>query len=73
MGGLATIQGMVERGESLEGDGGQKEDVEAEASTPEEIRVSRRRGSFNGVGGVRREEKPAVFGGFDLYDPETDG
>ena len=53
MGGLATIQGMVERGESLEGDGGAKEDVQAEASAPEEIKGSRMRGSFNGFGGVK--------------------
>ena len=74
MGSLATIQGMVEKGESLEGDGARKADLEGEVSTPEEVRMSRRRESFNGVGGgVKREERPAVFGGLDLYDPDEDG
>lgn len=73
-GALAEIQAMVERGEDPgavgvdegkeEGEG--MEGVEGEKGEEEEKRVERRAER-------RVEEKPKVFGGLDLYDPDEEG
>ncbi len=75
-GALAEIQAMVERGEDPgvvgveEGkeDGERMEGVEGgmEGKEEEERRVERRAER-------RVEEKPKVFGGLDLYDPDEEG
>lgn len=73
-GALAEIQGMVERGVDPEGVG--RGDVGGE-----EVKIEGEGGDGEGGGGadviiregngrVQREEKPKVFGGLDLYDPD---
>lgn len=76
-GALAEIQAMVERGEDPElvsvggaeekeeegGDNGEAmQDVQGESVGRENVPVVRQE---------RREEKPKVFGGLDLYDPDS--
>ncbi|KAL2042458.1 hypothetical protein N7G274_004950 [Stereocaulon virgatum] len=81
MGALAQIQGMVERGEDPEMVGvGGVEDVKGEekdvGGRMEGVQDSL--GQVAGVGGreLRRQEmrveKPKVFGGLDLYDPDDE-
>ena len=80
-GALAEIQGMVEKGINPEtaGIGGAKEEQKAE-----EIDVSKGQGEASidqadenviaeGTKREKREEKPKVFGGLDLYDPNEEG
>ena len=81
MGALAQIQGMMERGEDPEmmGSGG-VEDVKGEENDVgggmEGVQESL--GQVAGVGGGEqrrqetRVEKPKVFGGLDLYDPDDE-
>ncbi len=76
-GALAEIQAMVERGEDpgvvgveeVKGDGERMEGVEGgmEGNEEEEERRVERRAER------RVEEKPKVFGGLDLYDPDEEG
>lgn len=81
-GALARIQGMLDAGEDpgmVAGEeraesgreqrqvqGGQEEERQSEPSRPVERDVTRRSEP------IRVEEKPAVFGGLDLYDPDED-
>ena len=71
-GALAAIQAMVERGEDPETEGVEQgeamedlqEAVDGAMAEEGQRRVERR---------VEREEKPRVFGGLDLYDPDEEG
>lgn len=74
-GALAEIQSMVERGEDPEkvGVGGSEEKGEMMEIGGSEVGVGRE-GDVSADGGLvmqRREEKPKVFGGLDLYDPDS--
>ncbi len=75
-GALAEIQSMVERGEdpgnlgagASEGDKGEVVDIGNDGDT-----VGRESGASadGGMGRQKREERPKVFGGLDLYDPDS--
>lgn len=75
-GALAEIQSMVERGEDPgnvgagESEGDKKETTEVGNN---EDAMGRESGASvdGGVGMQRREERPKVFGGLDLYDPDS--
>lgn len=75
-GALAEIQSMVERGEDP-GNVGAGVSEEGKKETAEvgndEDAVGRERGASvdGGTGMQRREERPKVFGGLDLYDPDS--
>lgn len=73
-GALAQIQGMLERGEdpteTKEVKADQSEDDMEELQdeiglADEKVRTGERQ--------IRKEDKPAVFGGLDLYDPDEAG
>lgn len=75
---LAEIQSMLERGEDPENAaGGVEEEEEKKEETMEtgmgEDGAGKEGGSSadGGMGLQRREEKPKVFGGLDLYDPDS--
>lgn len=74
-GALAEIQSMVERGENPEnaGAGGSEEKAETMGIGKGEDAVEGEGGvnADGGMGVQRREEKPKVFGGLDLYDPDS--
>lgn len=75
-GALAEIQNMVERGEDPEnvGAGGSEEEKgETMESGKNEDAAGRESGvsADGGMGMQKREEKPQVFGGLDLYDPDS--
>ncbi|CAF9930467.1 hypothetical protein IMSHALPRED_008184 [Imshaugia aleurites] len=75
-GALAEIQSMVERGQDPENVGaGVSEEQKAETmeTGKGEDAVEREAGvsADGGTGMQRREEKPKVFGGLDLYDPHS--
>lgn len=79
-GALAQIQVMLEQGvdptdapSALEEEAKQEDDIEIE-DEKEVVQNVRRESTFAGTGRaeVRREEKPAVFGGLDLYDPDDE-
>lgn len=74
-GALAEIQSMVERGEDPEnmGAGGSEEKGETMETGKSEDAVGTERdlSADGGMGMQRREEKPKVFGGLDLYDPDS--
>lgn len=75
-GALAEIQSMVERGEDP-GKVGAGAEVEDKKETTEVVNdedaVGRESGAGvdGGTGMQRREERPKVFGGLDLYDPDS--
>lgn len=77
-GALAEIQAMVERGEDLQIvlAGGVQEKIEEGGEGGEGMEGVRRDSKPGGVVGEkrveRREEKPKVFGGLDLYDPDEE-
>lgn len=84
-GALAMIQGMLEKGDDPEGIGRQgldqelgEDGVEGKVEEEEKVMgredVAERAREAEGTGTrvERREEKPKVFGGLDLYDPEND-
>lgn len=75
-GALAEIQNMVERGEHPEkvGAGGSEERGETiETGKSGDALEKEGAVSADGVLGMqKREEKPKVFGGLDLYDPDSD-
>lgn len=74
-GALAEIQSMIEKGEDP-GDSGAK-GLEGEKGEMMEIEkigeAVGREGGVSADGGIgqRKEEKPMVFGGLDLYDPDS--
>ncbi|CAD6588318.1 MAG: hypothetical protein ASARMPRED_003461 [Alectoria sarmentosa] len=75
-GALAEIQSMIERGEdpeNVEAEGSDKEKGESMETGKSEDEVGREGGvgAAGGTGMQRREEKPMVFGGLDLYDPDS--
>ena len=74
-GALAEIQSMVERGEDPANVGaeGPEEKGETVEIGKSEDAVEREGGVSvdGGMGTQRREEKPKVFGGLDLYDPDS--
>lgn len=75
-GALAEIQSMIERGEdpeNVEAGGSDKEKGESMEIGKSEDEVGREGGvgAAGGTGMQRREEKPMVFGGLDLYDPDS--
>ena len=81
MGALAQIQGMVERGEDPEmvgtaeaEEGAEGKEGKAMEGLQNEDAVKRENvGAGQGERRVeRREEKPKVFGGLDLYDPDDE-
>lgn len=74
-GALAEIQSMVENGEDPE-DAGAKGPEEEKGERMEIENSGEAGGREGGVGveggtGMQREEKPKVFGGLDLYDPDS--
>ena len=75
-GALADIQSMIEKGEDP-GNVGAGESEEDKRETMgiqnEEDAVGRESGVTvdGGIGMQRREERPKVFGGLDLYDPDS--
>ncbi|MDI1487429.1 MAG: hypothetical protein OHK93_006699 [Ramalina farinacea] len=77
-GALARIQGMMERGEDIEGRGrlgSDKMEVEEEAREAEEGKQaagSTVKSSAERAPARRKEEAPKVFGGLDLYDPDEE-
>lgn len=75
-GALAQIQGMVEQGINPEnvGAGGVEEEKDQVGGMAETEDVARRDdGGIGEQGRVEsKESKPKVFGGLDLYDPESD-
>lgn len=75
-GALAEIQSMVERGDDPEsmGAGGSKEEKGETMEIGESEDAAGKEGDISADGGMgmrRREEKPKVFGGLDLYDPDS--
>ncbi|KAF6235324.1 hypothetical protein HO173_006520 [Letharia columbiana] len=75
-GALAEIQSMVERGDDPEnmGAGGSKEEKGETMEIGESEDAAGKEGGISADGGMgmqRREEKPKVFGGLDLYDPDS--
>lgn len=76
-GALAEIQSLVEKGENPENVGaGWSEEGKGETmETGKNEEVVKREGGVSTDGGMgmqRRDEKPKVFGGLDLYDPDVD-
>ncbi len=81
-GALARIQGMLERGvDPSEADGAVVEEAATQREGDAEVKGEgavvepvRRESIAVGTGRVemKREEKPAVFGGLDLYDPDDE-
>ena len=77
-GALARIQGMMERGEDIEGRGrldGDKMEIEEEGRDAEEGKQaagSTAKSSTESAPAQRKEEAPKVFGGLDLYDPDEE-
>ena len=75
-GALAEIQSMIERGEDPgnvgvrepKGDKGETTETGNEGDTVEKESGA---GADGGVGVQKREERPKVFGGLDLYDPDS--
>ena len=75
-GALAEIQSMVERGEDpgnvgageSEGDKGETTEVGDDGDA---VRKESGASVDGGVGMQKREERPKVFGGLDLYDPDS--
>ncbi|KAL9131451.1 MAG: hypothetical protein Q9217_000599 [Psora testacea] len=73
---LAQLQVMVERGEDVEK---MEEDVKDEKQEDglgpgDGLGSEKADGRIRGMTGLqRREEKPRVFGGLDLYDPDQEG
>lgn len=75
-GALAEIQGMVERGEdpgNVEIGAEEEDKKETTEVGNDEDAVGRASGASvdGGIGMQRREERPKVFGGLDLYDPDS--
>lgn len=75
-GALAEIQSMVEKGEDPEelgAKGSEEEKGETMETEKSEDAVGREGGvgAGGGIGTQRKEEKPKVFGGLDLYDPDS--
>ena len=75
-GALAEIQSMVERGEDPENERlGESEEEKGETmETGKSEDAAGTEGGVNsdiGVGTQKRAEKPKVFGGLDLYDPDS--
>ena len=75
-GALAEIQSMVERGEDPGNVGaGESQGDEAETAKigndGDTVREETGASVDGGVGMQKREEKPKVFGGLDLYDPDS--
>ncbi|KAI9877964.1 MAG: hypothetical protein M1830_002332 [Pleopsidium flavum] len=79
-GALAQIQVMLEQGvdptnvPSAVGEETKQEDINEIKREKEVVESARRESTFAGTARaeVRREEKPAVFGGLDLYDPDDE-
>lgn len=77
-GALARIQGMMERGEDIEGGGRLSIDemeVEEEGMEAEQSKQdlgSTAKSSAERAPARRKEEAPKVFGGLDLYDPDEE-
>ena len=72
-GALAEIQSMVEKGEDPE-DMGAKGPEKERGETMEIEKSGGMEGGGSAEGGIglqRNEEKPQVFGGLDLYDPDS--
>ena len=69
MSGLARLQAGEKFGVDEEGEAGKEED---EVMNDVGAGVERKIQTGQGTGAVRKEEKPKVFGGLDLYDPEMD-
>ena len=75
-GALAQIQSMIERGEDpdnvgaeeSEGDKGKTTEVGNDGDT---VRKESGASVDRGAGKQKREESPKVFGGLDLYDPDS--
>ncbi len=72
-GALAEIQSLVEKGEDPKNVGAGGDDEEAMETGKSEDAVGGEGGvgADGGMGMQRREEKPQVFGGLDLYDPDS--
>lgn len=81
-GALARIQGMLERGvDPSEADGAVEEEKDTKMGVGAEVKLEgavvepvRKESASVGLGRVemKRDEKPAVFGGLDLYDPDDE-
>lgn len=77
-GALARIQGMIERGEDIEGRGrlgSDKMEVEEEGKEAEEGKQAAGatvKSDTERAPARRKEEAPKVFGGLDLYDPDEE-
>ena len=76
---LARLQGTGERGEGIEGlwkemKGEERgEEDEGEQGFAHSEKRQRTTGGSVGEFGQKKEEKPKVFGGLDLYDPDDEG
>ena len=75
-GALAEIQSMLEKGEDPGsfGDGGLKGDTGETIATGDDRDAVERESGIVGDGGTglqSRDERPKVFGGLDLYDPDS--
>lgn len=74
-GALAEIQSMVERGEDPEnmaaGGSEEKGETMETGQSEDAVGMGRDSNADGGMGMQTREEKPKVFGGLDLYDPDS--